>query len=262
MDLLAQMVTFVRVVETGSLSAAARAQKLSLPAVSRQLRALEEDLDASLISRSTRRLAVTDAGQRWYEHCVRILNELDNARGAVGESVRGTLVVSAAVTLGINRVVPRLAALIQRHPGLSIDLRLEDRLIDFAADAVDVAVRGGVPPPDTAAVIARPLMSFRRVVVASNGYLRRRGTPKEPDQLARHDCLIQSRSSGACDTWRLVRGTDVRSVNVRGALRTNAPLVMRSLACQGAGLAFLPEWLVDKDLADKRLRRVLADWNS
>lgn len=73
---------------------------------------------------------------------------------------------------------------------------------------------------------------------------------------------IQSRSSGACDTWRLVRGTDVRSVNVRGALRTNAPLVMRSLACQGAGLAFLPEWLVDKDLADKRLRRVLADWNS
>ncbi len=137
MDLLAQMATFVRVVETGSLSAAARAQKLSLPAVSRQLRTLEEDLGAALITRLTRRLAVTEAGQRWYEHCLRILNELENARGAVGGSVRGTLVVSAAVTLGMYLLVPRLATLIQRHPGLAIDLCLEDRVIDLVGEAVE-----------------------------------------------------------------------------------------------------------------------------
>src|SRR5690349_10781260 len=131
MDLLTQMATFVRVVDGKSLSSAARAQRLSLPAVSRQLRALETDLGTSLIVRSTRRLHVTDAGQRWYAHCVRVLREIDEARAEVRSTkhVHGTLVVSASLTFGTVVIVPQLARLARAHPHLVIDLRLEDQLV-------------------------------------------------------------------------------------------------------------------------------------
>lgn len=264
MDLLSQMATFVRVVETGSLSAAARREKLSLPAVSRQLRALEEDLGVSLVARSTRRLSVTDAGRRWYEHCVRVLREVEDARSdvAAGGALRGRLVVSASVTIGASLIVPRLAALVRTHPGLAVDMRLEDHLVDLVGDAVDVAVRGGVAPPDSASVVAHPLLQFIRVVVAAPAYLKKRGTPREPEQLAAHECLAQHGSANASGSWRLIDGAEARIITVRGGLRSNAPLALRDLARDGAGVALLPEWLVADDLAAGRLRRVLAAWSS
>src|SRR5262245_33919102 len=120
------MQTFVRVVEAGSLSAAARACRLSLPAVSRQLSSLEGELGASLITRSTRRLHVTPAGRSWYEHCVRILRDVADARASVGRSraVRGQLTLSASFTYALCHILPRLPALARRHPELKIDLRL------------------------------------------------------------------------------------------------------------------------------------------
>lgn len=265
MDLLAQMATFVRVVETGSLSAAARAQKLSLPAVSRQLRALEEDLGVSLVARTTRRLGVTDAGRRWYERCLRVLREVDDARGAVGGgAVRGTLVVSASVTLGMRFVVPHVAPLLARHPQLSVELRLEDRVVDLAGDAVDVAIRAGVAPPDTASLVAQPILRFRRVVVASPAYLKKRGALKEPEQLTSHCCLVQLGGVAPLETWTLVRehDGDERRVAVRGALRTSAPAAIRELVRSGVGVALLADWLVEDDLAAGRLRRVLPAWAS
>src|SRR5688572_22405366 len=131
------MLTFVRLIEGKSLSAAARSRGLSLPAVSRQLRALEEELGATLVVRSTRRLHVTDAGRRWYEHCVRILRELEEAQAEVRSSklARGTLVVSASLTFGTFFVIPLLKGLSERHPGLSVDLRLEDQLVDLVGEA-------------------------------------------------------------------------------------------------------------------------------
>ena len=262
MDLLSLMATFVRVVETGSLSAAARSEKRSLPAVSRQLRALEEHLGTSLIARSTRRLSVTDAGQRWYEHCVRILRDLDAARDAVGDSrgVQGTLVVSAGVTLGSALVVPRLGELARKHPRLVVELRLEDRLVDLSSEAVDVAVRGGVAPPDTTRVVAHRVVTFRRAAVASPAYLTRRGTPRMPEELTGHCCLVQLREAGTLPVWRFLRHGTERLVTVRGAIRTNAPHAIRDLALDGAGVALLPEWLIERDLAEKRLRRILGEW--
>src|SRR6476469_1159041 len=136
MDLLDQMATFVRVVEGKSLSAAARAQRLSLPAVSRQLRALEEELGATLVVRSTRRLHVTDAGRAWYEQSLRVLRQVEEARASVRGTgaVQGTLVVSASLTFGSMIIVPRLAKLAEKHPELTIDLRLEDQLIDLVGE--------------------------------------------------------------------------------------------------------------------------------
>lgn len=267
MDLLEQMTTFVSVVDGKSLSAAARARRLSLPAVSRQLRALELELGASLIVRSTRRLRVTDAGLAWYERCKRVLREVDEGRAAARDTkgVNGRLVISAPLTLGANVIVPRLPKLADQHPHLIIDLRLEDQLIDLVAEGVDAAVRAGSPPPDSTAFVAHAIFSMERILVASPRWLKRHGTPREPEQLTRHDSLIQVTPAGIVVPWFL--GLDggregTRAIDVHGRLRSNAPSALRDLALQGAGVAFLPDWLVAHDIQRGKLRRVLPKWSS
>lgn len=278
MDLLTQMATFVRVVDGKSLSAAARAQRLSLAAVSRQLRALEADLGASLIVRSTRRLHVTEAGRQWYAHCVRVLRELDEARAAVRstKAVRGSLVVSTSFTFGTHVIVPQLAKLVEQHPQLIVHLRLEDQLVDLVAEGVDVAVRAGSPPPDSTAIVAHPIFAMRRVLVAAPRRLRRHGVPREPAQLARHACLVQVTPAGSVIRWSLQRERksesksesksgappEEQSVEVRGQVHSNTPSALRDLAVDGAGIAYLPDWLVAEDVAHGRLRRILPEWSS
>jgi len=264
MDLLAQMATFVSVVDRKTLSAAARAQGVSLPAVSRQLRALEAELGASLIVRSTRRLRVTDAGRRWYEHSVRVLREVEDARAAVRttRAVRGTLVVSASLTFGSVVVLPRLAKLTERHPHLVIDLRLEDQLIDLVGEGVDVAIRAGSPPPDSTAFVAHPLATMDRWLVAAPRWLRKHGTPREPEQLTRRPCLVQVTLAGTVVKWWLRRNGEDRTIDVHGQLRSNAPIALRDLSIGGAGIAYLPDFLVSSEIAAGRLRRVLPEWSS
>jgi DNA-binding transcriptional LysR family regulator len=264
MDLLAQMTTFLRVVDGGSLSAAARAQRLSLAAVSRQLRALEEDLGVALLVRSTRHLQVTDAGRAWYDHCLRVLREVERGRESVraDASASGSLVISASVTLGARFVVPFVPALVKKNPRLELDLRLEDRPVDLVGEGVDVAIRGGIAPPDSTAFVAHPVVRFRRVLVASPGYLRRAGAPKRPEQLATHACLLQAGALGASSRWTLADGHEERHAEVRGPIRTTTPTVLRDLAHASLGIAFLPEWLVADDLEAGALRRVLAPWTS
>src|SRR3954468_15866246 len=179
MDFLQQMRTFVAVIDAGSLSAAARNRRLSLAAVSRPLDALEADVGAKLALRTTRRLQITASGQRWYAHCTRILRELEDARADVAEggAVRGAVVISAPITLGLALVVPRLHALARDNPRLEVDLRLEDHAVDLVGDGVDIAVRAGLAPPDSTSIVAHPMPSFTRVAVAAPSYLARRGTP-------------------------------------------------------------------------------------
>lgn len=264
MDLLSQMATFVRVVEGKSLSAAARAQRLSLAAVSRQLRALERDLGTHLIARSTRRLHVTDAGRLWYEHSVRVLREVEEARASVrGErAVRGTLMVSASLTFGSVILRPCLGKLVRTHPQLQVNLRLEDNLVDLVGEGVDVAIRAGTPPPDSTTVIAQPIFSMHRVLVAAPRWLKKHGAVREPAELERRDSLVQVTLAGSAVRWTLRRGEELRTLDVYGALCINAPLVLRDYALDGLGVAFLPDWLVADDLAQKRLRRVLPEWRS
>jgi DNA-binding transcriptional LysR family regulator len=267
MDLLSQMSTFVSVVEGKSLSAAARAQRLSLPAVSRQLRALETDLGATLVVRSTRRLRVTDAGQQWYEHCRRVLAQVEEARQAVRgkRGAHGRLVVSASLTFGSSVIVPCLPALALRHPQLSIDLRLEDQLVDLVGEGVDVAVRAGSPPPNSTSVVAQAIFSMRRVLVAAPRWLRKHGALREPEQLARTPCLIQVTPGGATIPWTLLQEGEAaapRTIDASGSLRTNAPSALRDLALRGAGVAYLPDWVVAPDLKRGALKRVLPRWSS
>jgi DNA-binding transcriptional LysR family regulator len=264
MDLLSQMATFVSLVDGNSLSAAARAQRLSLPAVSRQLAALESELGTQLVIRSTRRLRVTDAGHKWYRHSQRVLAEVEEARQAVrpGKTAHGTIVVSASLTYGSVVLVPQLARLAEKHPHLTVDLRVEDQLVDLVAEGVDVAIRIGSAPPDSTAFVARPIETMQRILVAAPRWLRKHGMPRTPAEVARRDCLSQVTPRGVPIRYRLVRDEREEVIDVRGHLRSNAPMVLRDLAVRGAGIAYLPDWLVVPELASGRLRRVLPGWAS
>lgn len=265
MDLLSQMTTFVRVVDSKSLSGAARSLRLSLPAVSRQLSALEADLGASLVLRSTRSLQVTEAGRRYYEHCRRVLDEIETARRDVrdGRAVAGTLVVSASFTYGSLFIAPLLPPLLDKHPRLAIDLRLEDRLTDLVGEGVDLAVRAGSPPPDSVSVVAHPLTEMFRVVVGAPRLLRKQRAVRTPADLERLPALLQVTPHGVTIPWLLAReGGPGVTAKVAGRLRSSAPLVLRDLAVSGAGIAYLPSWLVDADLANGRLTRILPAFRS
>jgi DNA-binding transcriptional LysR family regulator len=260
---LDELTTFARIVESRSLTAAARATRQSVPTVSRQLRALEEELGVVLARRTTRALTVTPEGHDLYEHAARILREVDAARGlARAERLRASLTVSASVTLGQSLVVPRLSAILREHPGLRVALRLEDHLSDFVSDGVDVAIRAGVDAPDSTSVVAVALWRFHRTPVASPAYLAARGAPHDVASLAQHACLVQLGAEGPIQRWRLVRGDDEQVVDVRGPLASTAPMALREAALSGVGVAFLPTWLVRDDVAHDRLREVLPGWAS
>ena len=259
MDLLSRMRTFTRIVELGSLSRAASSLRLSVPAVSRQLTSLESELGVSLVVRSTRRLSVTESGRAYYERAARVLLELDDMdavfRGT-GE-VRGTVVVSAPVTLGLARIAPVLTSVVSGHPALRVDLRLDDRAADLVGEGVDVAIRAGMAPPDSTQLIARPIMRWRRVLVASPAYLRRSGAPRTTAELEAHATLVHLSARGRSHVWQLDDGGEAVSVTVDGQLRTNALAAILESCKAGLGIALLPEWLVRDDVTRRKLKRVL-----
>lgn len=264
MDLVDRMETYVRVVESGSLSAAARARGLSVAAVSRQLAATERDLGTPLVLRTTRRMSITEPGMRWYEHCVRILDELRAAQDELraGADVAGLLVISAPVTLGLSLLMPKLPLLHRRHPALRVDLRLEDRPVDLVGDGVDVAMRAGLQPPDSPNLIAKTIQQIRRVVVASPGFLSTHDAPRRPDELSAHPCLVQLAWSGPLSRWRFERGEQMVEVEVSGSLRATSPLALLDLARRDQGFAWLPEEVIREDLERENLVRVLSRYRS
>ncbi|HEY2517433.1 MAG TPA: LysR family transcriptional regulator [Polyangiaceae bacterium] len=259
MDLLSKMSTYVRVVESGSFSAAAKQLRISSAAVSRQIATLEEELRVPLLARTTRAMAVTAAGRRYYERCVRILRDVDEAQSlARGDELEGVLRVSAPVTFGLACVAPLMHGLMQRHPGLLLELQLEDRAVDLTPEGVDVAVRVGMPPPERTDLVAHALVTYERVLVASPSYLRKRGTPPRPESLAKHDALMHF--MGPTGSWTLRSGEHEVRVRPRVAFRSNALHALRQLAAQGDGIAQLPRWFVGPALASGELRLVLGEW--
>lgn len=258
MDLLEKMATYVRVVEAGSLSAAAKQLRISPAAVSRQVATLERELRVPLLRRTTRRMSVTPAGRSYYERALRVLREVDDAQG-IGRTAEtaGLLSVSAPVTFGLACVVPELSSFMTAHPGLRMDLRLEDRPIDLALEGVDLAVRVGGAPPDSTDVIAHELTSFRRVLVAAPSYLKSHGVPGTPEALAKHDAL-----AGAVDSWTLVGREREAGVRLNVVFRSNAPSALRALAVGGRGVAILPEWFVEDEIERGALRIVLRGWET
>ncbi|HYQ16166.1 MAG TPA: LysR substrate-binding domain-containing protein [Polyangiaceae bacterium] len=256
MDLLSRARTFVRIVEAGSLSAAARSFRLSLPAVSRQVQTLEDELGAKLLERTTRSLRLTDAGRRFHQHATRLVHEADAALASVQESrsVRGPVVVSASVTLGVLRIVPGLSALTRQHPHLELRLRLEDRSADLVSEGVDIAVRAGMELPSSTGLIAVPLGRFERHLVASPAYLKRHGTPKNVAALARHAAVLGTEASGE---WSFLEAGQEARVSMRPSLRVSTLLGVREAVLADLGLALLPHFVVEQQLESGALKAVL-----
>lgn len=259
MDRLAQMATFARVVETGSLSAAGRCENLSPAAVSRQLGDLEAHLGVVLTLRTTRKLKVTEAGMAYYERAVRILRDVEDAADAVGggREARGLLTVSAPVTFGAACLWPLMPSLLARHPRLRVDLRLEDHPVDLVSAGVDVAVRAGLEAPDSSGLIAHPLGAWERWVVAAPAYLVRHPAPSSPHELAEHAAILHLPGG----PWCFRRGDETVTVRPAGRLRTNALVAVRDAVLAGHGLGLLPAWLVAGDLSAGALQRLLVDWS-
>jgi DNA-binding transcriptional LysR family regulator len=255
MDFLSRAQTLVRVVEAGSLSAAARSLGLSLPAISRQISTLEEELGARLLVRTTRSLRLTEAGQRFHEQAGRLVQAADAARASVrpAGAVGGDVIVSASVTLGALRIVPAVPQLLAKFPALRLDLRLEDRAADLVSEGVDLAVRVGLTLPDTTGLVAQPLATFQRVMVASAAYVRGHGAPREVAELAEHALV----SSAAMCRWRFVEGGDTREIALAPRVRVGTMLGLRAAALAGIGVAVLPDFAVEHELASGALRALL-----
>jgi DNA-binding transcriptional LysR family regulator len=261
-DLLSHMTTFVRVIDAGSLSSAARTLNMSLAAVSRQIGALEKETGTPLILRSTRKHTITEAGRRYYDQCVRVLREVDAAQAIARSAggVEGVLTVSAPVTLGLEKVLPHIPSLLAKHAGLRVDLRLEDRFADIVGEGIDVAIRGGGMLPESTSFMARRLMSYPRIVVASPSYLKTRAEPRAPHELIKHEALLHASAGAAATSWRFSRGNDEYSVRLNWTFRSNLVYALRDAALAGMGIALVPDWLVEREVEAGRLRRLLADY--
>lgn len=261
------LTTFLRILDCGSLSAAGRTLGLSASAVSRQLVALEDELGASLLVRTTRQLALTDAGRRFESKARDVMRAMDEAHSVVHDAPMGRLVVSMPVTFGLARIVPLVAKMMGDYPGLEVDLRLDDRIVDLLSEGVDVAIRGGVDRPTNPDLVVHELCVFERLLVASPAFLKthpalRRGD--DPELLAQVPLLGQGQAGRVA--WTLTRaGTraaETRRVAVLGPVTSNAPLVLRELCEAGLGVAMLPDWLVEDALSEGRLVRVLPGWSA
>ena len=261
MDLLTKMATYVRVVESGSFSAAAKQLRISSPAVSRQIATLERELHTELLARSTRKMIVTPRGRRYYERCVGILRDVEDAQKLEGsDGIDGPLRISAPVTFGLACVAPQMRSFMKKHPGVRVELALEDRLVDLMPEGFDVAIRVGSEPPASTELVAYRLLTYERTLVAAPSYLKRAGAPRRPEELARHDTLMHF--MGPTDTWVLRRADDEARVRPKVVFRSNALHALRELAAQGAGIALLPEWFVAPALAAGELRVVLPLWRA
>lgn len=258
MDRLQAMTTFVRVVENGSFSGAARQLNVGQPAVSKTIAQLEDRLQVRLLLRSTHGLSTTEAGQRFYERARRAIEEADEAeleaRGA-GTSLTGRLRVSAATTFARLHVIPRLPAFLAAHPDIEIDVVLDDRLIDLVAEGVDLSLRMGELADSTATT--RKLATGRRSVIATPAYLERCGVPQTPADLASHQALVYSQAASA---WTFRRGGAETSIVVHGRVRVSAAEGLRAAVLADMGLTIASEWMFGPELAGGAVRRVLEDW--
>lgn len=255
------MEVFVRVVETGSFSAAARALRIGQPAVSKLVAALETRLDVRLLIRSSRHVAPTEAGQAYYERAKRAIAEADEADTAaqgLGLGIEGRLRVCASVTFARLHIAPKLGAFLAAHPKLQLDLVMDDHNVDLLSQNIDVALRLG----DLAdsALTARKLGSTARVLVASPAYIAAHGRPTEPDALRAHEAVVYAQGGNSGDVWRFRKGTTEVSVSVSYRLACTAAEGVREAVLAGIGIAIASEWMMP-EIVSGAVETLLPDWS-
>jgi DNA-binding transcriptional LysR family regulator len=260
MDRLEAMRTFVAVVEAGSITEAAERLGIAKSAVSRRLADLEEHLSVELFRRTTRRLNLTPTGHGFYERCLRILADVEEAELAVSQEhgeLQGRLRVAVPLSFGLNHLGPAIDAFLRTHPGIDFDLDLNDRQVDLLAEGFDLAVR--IAELEDSTLIARRLAPVRHVVCASPAYLAEHGTPLRPAELADHHCLIYANAPNP-GVWAYTDSTGRQgSVQVRGRLRANNGDCLRKAAEDGQGIVLEPSFILFRSIEERRLLPILTE---
>ncbi|KPJ33531.1 LysR family transcriptional regulator [Burkholderia multivorans] len=262
MDKFSALRAFVEVAEAGGFSSAGRRLELAASSVVRAVDALEASLGTVLLNRTTRQVTLSDAGAVYYARAKQLLEELAEADALVadrGAEPSGPLRVSVPVAYGLRRIAPHVAAFLARYPKLDLDLQLTDERVDLVTGRIDVAIRLGEAAP-SAEVVARPLGAFHRYVVASHDYLDAHGTPATPAELVDHTCL-RFHFGGDQQAWSFADAHGTTKVLVAGRLKSNHSEVLREAALDSAGIALLPDWLVDADVQSGRLRRLFEQYD-
>ena len=263
MDMPGAMIVFAQVVDSRSFSAAAARLGLSKSAVSKQIAKLEDRLGARLLNRTTRTLSPTDAGQDFYERCLRVAREVEEAERAIthlSAEPRGVLRLNAPASFGREYLAPLVPEILARWPELRIEALFEDRFVDVVAEGFDLVIR--ITRLQDSSLVARRIASCRRLVCAAPSYLARRGVPRTPAELLQHDCILYSYATDQ-NEWEFV-GPDGRleTVRVDGRLRANNAEVTLAALRAGAGLALSPDFIVGPDIAAGRLVPLLTDYEN
>jgi DNA-binding transcriptional LysR family regulator len=257
---LVDVQVFTEIARTGSFTAAATTLGMPKSSVARNLARLEHELGCTLLSRSTRKVGLTDAGRAFLPHARRLMHDCAEARHSLrsfGDSAKGTLLVTSPAMFGRTFIAPILPDFRRRHPGVRVVLNLTPAKIDIAAGQADVGIRlGPILQPDLA---VRRLGHIDYWIVASPSYLAGRDPITSPDDLARHE-VIELRPPAVDNRLDLVRGSELRSIRCVPGIEINDPESVRLAALAGGGIAALPTFLVSNDLANGRLVRVLAEW--
>lgn len=276
MDRFEAMNVFCKVVELGSFAAAAERLNISTSATSRMIAQLETTLSARLLNRTTRRISLTEDGRGYYERCLQLLSDLEEAEEAVGNAsveLRGTLRLTAPVAFGAWHLAPAIADFSRLHPQVKFDISLSDQQADLVEEGLDLAIRIGALGSQN--LVARPIGKARLMVCAAQDYLNSNGIPATPDDLPKHQCLTYAYASEN-HVWRFAkqRKSDGKSggesesdasavVNVRvgGSVHSNNGLLLRELAAQGMGITMAPDFILQSAVNEGRLVEIMTEWS-
>ncbi|HSW12718.1 MAG TPA: LysR family transcriptional regulator [Solimonas sp.] len=259
MEDLNYVLTFTRVVQSGSFAAAGQRLKLAPSVVSKHVAKLEKTLGARLLQRSTRKLSLTDAGSAYFEHCARIVEELEQSQHAIARlqaEPSGKLRITSLNSFVDAVVAPLLPEFLQRYPKIEVEIVTNDRIVDLAEEGFDLALRMTHAPGPL--LVARKLAPLHFVVCATPEYLARHGTPQHPDDLRQHNCL--GFPSPLERNFHFQRNGETFTVPIDGNFRVNNINVLRTLLLNHVGISLLPTYAIGQDLAAGRLVAPLRGW--
>jgi DNA-binding transcriptional LysR family regulator len=261
MDRLSDLEFFVQLVKYGSLAALARELGVTPPAVTARLAQLEKRLGVRLLNRTTRRISVTHEGELYLATGARLLAELQELEQSVSSSravPKGLLRVNATFGFGRRHIAPAIVEFARRFPEVEVQLELTDRSVNLADKAFDIGIWFGTIPDSR--LVARRIVSNRRLLCAAPGYIAEHGAPATPRDLQTHRCIVLRESETAFGTWHFTRGSRQETVKVRGTLSTNDGETGVLWALEGFGILMRSEWDIHAHLAAGRLVPVLKDW--
>ena len=259
-DIVTGMRVFTAVVDAGSFAGAADKLDLSRGMATRYVAQLEAHLGVRLLNRTTRKLSLTEAGSDYCQRATQVLAMVEEAETSVAQEAsvpRGTLRVTSSQAFGVRHLGWAITEYLQRYPGIQVDVTLNDRVVDLVEEGFDLAIR--VATRIDPGLVARKLTRARVVACASPGYLKKHGAPKSPEELAGHNCLAYAYSS-LQNEWHFRRKGVVRKVRVSGNLRGNNGDILSTAAIEGLGVILHPTFLVYEALRERKLVRILPDW--